>query len=118
MVSIPNKIESMIFQIPGYISKITTMSKNTLRLQVDTQENVSSEGMKRIFEWHDKLGWFLFAIRKIEAEDMLELPELKPVEEKKTPVEVKETPVEEKEATEKDKKEKDLEEIRRILEDL
>ena len=85
MVSISNKIESMIFQIPGYISKITTMSKNTLRLQVDTQENVSSEGMKRIFEWHDKLGWFLFAIRKIEAEDMLELPELKPVEEKKTP---------------------------------
>ena len=74
-----------IFKVPGEISKITTMSKNTLRLQLDTQENVSPEAMKRIFEWHNQLGWFLFAIRQIEAQDMLDLPELKPTDESKTP---------------------------------
>jgi hypothetical protein len=74
-----------IFMVPGEMSKITTMSKNTLRLQLDTQENVSPEAMKRIFEWHNKLGWFLFAVRQIEAQDLLDLPELKPTDESKTP---------------------------------
>lgn len=76
---------SDIFQVPSAIENIKTMSKNTLRLQVDTQEVLSPEAMKRIFEMHKKLGWFLFAERQIQPEDLIKLPELKPTDEIKTP---------------------------------
>jgi len=64
-----------IFQIPGSISKITTMSRNTIRVQVDSQENVSGESMKRLFDCIDQLGNFIFIIhREIQPEDLLNIP--------------------------------------------
>ena len=64
-----------IFQVPSIIENIKTMSsKNTLRLQIDTQENLSPEAMKRVFEMHKKLGWFLFAERQLQPEDLIKLP--------------------------------------------
>jgi hypothetical protein len=63
-----------LFKISGYITKITTMSKNTIRLQVDSTENVSGEAMKRVFDMIDQQGNFLFAIRQLQPEDLLNLP--------------------------------------------
>ena len=71
--------QKMIFQVAGYITKITTMSKNTIRLQVDSQENVSGEAMKRIFEMIDKLGNFVFLVnQEIQPEDILNIPAPEP----------------------------------------
>ena len=68
-----------IFQISGYITKIVTMSKNTIRLQIDSQENVSGEAMKRVFDIIDQLGNFLFVVhREIQAEDLLNIPAPEP----------------------------------------
>ena len=67
-----------IFQVDGYVTKVATMSKNTLRLQIDTQENVSQEAAGRIFGWLDQLGHFLFAIRQIEPQDLLDIPAPEP----------------------------------------
>ena len=73
-----------IFQISGYITKITTMAKNTMRLQVDTQENVSGEAMKRIFDVIDQLGNFIFVVdREIQPEDLLDIPAPKPDDSKR-----------------------------------
>ncbi len=73
----------MIFQIPGYISKISTMS-DSLRLQVDTQEGLNAESMTRLMNLYNKLGWFTFNVHQIEAEDIVNLPELKS-DSRKTP---------------------------------
>jgi hypothetical protein len=72
-------MESKIFSIPGYITKISTMAKNTIRLQVDSQENVSGEAMKRIFDVIDQLGNFVFVVNKeIQPEDLLSIPAPEP----------------------------------------
>lgn len=67
---------SAIFQVPAAITKISTMS-HSLRLMVDTQENLSDEHKARLFELHNKLGWFTFSVHQIEAENLVDLPQLK-----------------------------------------
>ena len=59
------------------------MSRNTLRIQFDTQENVSSEAMKRLFELIDKIGWMTVNVSQIEIIDIIDLPELKNNDESK-----------------------------------
>lgn len=66
---------SEIFSLEGYVTKISTMSKNTLRIQFDSMESVSPEAASRVFGWIDRLGHLLFAIRQIQPEDMLKIPE-------------------------------------------
>jgi len=79
-------METKIFQIPGCVTKITTMARNTIRLQIDSQETVSAEAMKRMFEMVNQLGWFTFNVHQIEAEDIIDLPPLKKIEkDDKTP---------------------------------
>ncbi len=69
-------MKKQIFQVPAMIGKIETMSKNSLRLKVDTQENLSSEEIKRLFELREKLGHFTFSVEVIEAQDLVDLPKL------------------------------------------
>ena len=47
------------FQAPAIVSKITTMSDNTLRLQVDCQEMPAGDEVI-IIGSRNKYGWFLF----------------------------------------------------------
>jgi hypothetical protein len=75
----------MIFQIPATISKTTTMANRALRLQVDTQENISSEAMSRLMDNYEKLGWFTFSVQEIKPEELLNLPEIKVEKNEKTP---------------------------------
>jgi hypothetical protein len=68
-----------IFQVSGEITKITTMSKNTIRIQFDSQENVSGEAMKRLFDIIHQLGNLCFITHKeIQPEDLLNIPAPKP----------------------------------------
>lgn len=68
--------EPTIFQVPGVITSIKTMTKS-LRITMDTQETLNAEEYKRLFELHNKLGWFTFNIHRIDAEDIIDLPAIK-----------------------------------------
>lgn len=77
-----------LLQLPATISKINTMAKSSLRLQVDTQEALTPEQMQIIMANYDKYGWFCFMVDKnIEEKEVLELPALpkKDEAEKKSP---------------------------------
>lgn len=67
---------SLIFQVPACIEKISTMQR-CLRLVVDTQENINDDAKARLMSLHNKIGWFTFSVRQVEAEDLLNLPEIK-----------------------------------------
>lgn len=68
--------KNSIFQVPAVIGKIETMSRNSLRLKIDTQENLTSEEIKRLFELREKLGYLTFNVEVIEAQDIVDLPKL------------------------------------------
>jgi len=72
-------MDEHVFQIPASISRITTML-NYWRLQFDTQETISGDQMKVISEWMNKVGWLSFAIRQIDAQDIVDLPSIKSIE--------------------------------------
>ena len=78
-----------LLQLPSTIEKITTMSNRTLRLQVDTQENLTDEQVMKVMANHDKLGYFCFLVgeNKIEPEMVADLPELPTEKGQKTPAE-------------------------------
>jgi hypothetical protein len=62
----------MIFQVQSTISKLTTLSDNTVRLTVDCQELLPEEAMK-VFELKGSIGWFLFKANQIEDKDVPEI---------------------------------------------
>ena len=64
----------LIFQAPSQISKITTLSDNTIRVTVDLQE-VSPEEMAEVFKLKKGIGWFLFKDCPIVESD---IPESQP----------------------------------------
>ena len=74
-----------LLQIPAEITKITTMRNDAIRLQVDTQEDITPVAHAMIFGFKGKPGVFAFAKSNI-AESELILPEYTPrPEETKTP---------------------------------
>ena len=76
--------ESPIFQVPAEMIKAETKRNKSIRLSFDTQENVSAEALKRVFEWRDQVGWLSFAVRQVDVEDIKDLPEIV-TEETRTP---------------------------------
>ena len=74
-----NKTE--ILQVPGTITGMKMMAHKTMRLQVDTQEDVTADIIEQFGNMYEKLGWFTFVRReegqgKIIAGDILNLPSL------------------------------------------
>jgi len=67
------------FQIPSYISGIKKMSRSW-RLTIDTQENISGDQLKHLNDLSDKLGWMSFNVHMIEAENIIDLPQLRKLE--------------------------------------
>ena len=76
-------MEKEILKVPATISKITTMSDNGLRLQVDTQE-ISPKDSGEVMELRNKLGVFIFAEANIEEDDLKDLPKVVLEEKEKT----------------------------------
>lgn len=66
-----------LLQVPAYITKITTMHGDSLRLQVDTQEGLTPLVQAQIFAYYNKLGNFAFSKAKIKADELI-IPEYKP----------------------------------------
>lgn len=68
--------DEAILQLPSEIVKVETMANNSLRLKLDTQENLSAEQAMKIMEMRGKLGWFTFTPhgRIIQPEDLISLP--------------------------------------------
>ena len=68
-----------LLSIPGEITKITTLAHNSMRLQIDSQENVLPELVSQIFQMTDKVGYFCFLPeeRPIAAEEVIDLPQIK-----------------------------------------
>ena len=80
-------MDNTIFQIQGSISKITSMSRGTLRLQFESMENISGDAMQRLFSLVDKPGWMTVNVRTIEATDIVDLPPVRDVDRKMSPSE-------------------------------
>ncbi len=82
-----DKEKEIPFQVPGSVSKVTSMSRGTVRVQYDTFENISPEAMKRLFELIDQPCWLSVNVHQIEAEDIVNLPPLRDFDQKKSPSE-------------------------------
>ena len=69
---------SELLQLPATISKATTMAHKVLRLQVDTNENLTKEQMAKIMQNVEEFGYFCFLVgeEKIDEKLIAELPEL------------------------------------------
>ena len=74
----------MIFQVPGYISKMTTMSRGSVRLQIDTQEELRPDDISALMGNVSKIGWFTFNVHQIEAQDIVNLPPVQNIEGQKS----------------------------------
>lgn len=69
-----NNMENLL-KVPSTITKVTTMSDNGLRIQVDTMEIQPQEaGMVMMLK--NKTGYFLFSEQAPKIED-IDLPEIK-----------------------------------------
>lgn len=74
-----------LFQIPAQVTKVATLSHRSLRVQLDTQENLTDEQMGKISAMHEKTGWFTFSVEPITPDDIVNLPDLTYDKKKKTP---------------------------------
>ena len=63
------------------------MANRSLRLQIDTQENLSDEEVMKIMSKFDQLGYFCFLVgeTEIKAEDLINLPKIEVEKGEKTP---------------------------------
>lgn len=77
----------MILQTPATITKVSTMSNRTLRLQIDTQENLTDEQIASLVSKVDKYGYFCFLEdTQIDESDLVKLPPLpKKLKEEQSP---------------------------------
>lgn len=81
--------EKMLLQIEATIEKVETMSNDSLRLKVDTQENISNEVIAKLMATRHKLGWFTFSVaQQIEPNVISNLPEIQKTDEGKSPSEI------------------------------
>jgi hypothetical protein len=66
-----------LFQLPGEVSKVTSMSNRRLRIQFDSQENLSQEQMATTMGLVEKYVWACFMPdTEIAIEDVINLPKL------------------------------------------
>jgi hypothetical protein len=63
-----------LFQVPAFITKIEATANMSLKIRVDTMESLSGDSMHRFFSLIDKPGYFCFASRQIETNEILDLP--------------------------------------------
>lgn len=76
-----------VLQIPATITKVVTMSHRSVRLTIDSQEEVGPDVMSRLMDSYEKIGWFCFLAEKrnIKPEEIANLPEIKDETDTKSP---------------------------------
>jgi hypothetical protein len=75
--------DDKLLLVPATISRITTFADRTLRLNVDTDRELLPNENAMLFELNNKSGFFLFKLIEIVNEDLLNVPESKPISESK-----------------------------------
>ena len=68
-----------ILQVPATLLKYESKANHAIKLTFESQENMSPALLSNIIDKLDKVGYLNFAVRKIEAEDLVNLPEIDPV---------------------------------------
>jgi len=79
-----------IWQEPANITGFKK-SKTGIKLSVDLLDNISPESWAHLSTLTDQDGWFTFNVHQIEAEDIIDLPELKKTEKKSKSQQLRET---------------------------
>ncbi len=69
MSAVKTKLYENMFQVSSTISKLSTLSDNTIRLVVDCQE-LNPEQAVQLFTLKGKIGWFLFKENPIQEVDL------------------------------------------------
>lgn len=67
--------QNKTFQIPATIAKIETLEDRSLKIKLITQE-LSPEQNAILFDYSQKIGWFLFKEAPIQEKDILGLPKI------------------------------------------
>jgi len=74
-------MDKQIFQVPAGVSSVKTMSKQ-LRITFDTMDQLTGEQLSTVFSWIDQIGHLTFAISQVEPEDIVGLPQVRPMDKK------------------------------------
>ncbi len=69
-------MEKEILQIPAMITGDRSLLNGARKLIIETQEGINIEHLKTLLDMEGKLGWFSFAMRKIQPTDIIDLPPL------------------------------------------
>jgi hypothetical protein len=66
-----------LISVPATVQGIKTMGNRSLRITVDSQENLSDESLASVASLHEKYGHWCFAVEQvISPDDLLKLPPL------------------------------------------
>lgn len=68
--------DTQIFQLPGVILSDKSMANGARRFTIETQEALSPDMLHRLITLENKIGWFTFMVKMIEAQDVIDLPEI------------------------------------------
>ena len=71
-----------IFAVPSTISKVETMADRTLKLRVDTTQELVAEEEAKIMRLRGTHGWFVYSDREIQASEIPDVDIDTEVEEK------------------------------------
>jgi hypothetical protein len=61
---------SDIFAVPSTIVKVETMADRTLKLRVDTAQELLAEDEAKVMRLRGQLGWFVYSTREISESDI------------------------------------------------
>jgi len=78
-IKMENKLKPL--QLQSFITGIKSMT-SSWRIQIDTMENISPDKIAYMAGVQNKAGWFTFNVHQIEAEDIVDLPQIKTKEKK------------------------------------
>jgi len=68
--------EKTIFQIPATLTKYSSMANRAMKFVFETQETIEAKDISILASFHENVGWLNFAVRKLEAMDLKDLPEI------------------------------------------
>ena len=64
-----------MFQVQSTITKISTFADHSLRLQVDTDRELSAEENALVFSLYNRSGYFMFKEVEILEQDIIDIPD-------------------------------------------
>lgn len=72
-------MDKQIFQLPAVLNKYESKANGAVKFSFTTQDKVPVDALANIMRFIDNAGWLNFAVREIEAVDLLDLPKIDPI---------------------------------------